>query len=324
MEKKTNLWGWKSLFVLLILAAVFLLFSGKAIHKEPREIVLILKVIDSSNDFWTAIIQGANMAAREYDARLTVMGPDAETKYEEQGKMIEEAIAMKPDAIALAPSNYTETLKYARKIEEAGIRLILIDSVMEEEAGSSVVATDNVEAGRKMGRYVAEHFSDITGIGIVGHVKGVSTATEREQGFREGLGDLEEKVQEVVFCDSDYRKAYQVTKEMLKDHPQINVIAGLNEYSSVGAAKAVKDLGLAGKIHMIGFDSSMKEVKFLEDGTFDAIVVQKPLNMGYLSIETTMQLLDNKEVPENVDSGSALITKDTMYTEENQKLLFPL
>lgn len=324
MEKKNNLWGWKSLFAVLILAAFFLFFSGKAIHEETREIVLVLKVIDSSNDFWTAIIQGANMAAREYDARLTVMGPDAETKYEEQGKMIEEAIAMKPDAIALAPSNYTETLRYAKKIEEAGIRLILIDSVMEGEAGSSVVATDNVEAGRKMGRYVAEHFSDITGIGIVGHVKGVSTATQREQGFREGLGELEEKVQEVVFCDSDYRKAYQVTKEMLKKHPEMNVIAGLNEYSSVGAAKAVKDLGLAGKIRMIGFDSSMKEVKFLEDGTFEAIVVQKPLNMGYLSVETTLHLLDKKKVPENVDSGSALITKDTMYTEENQKLLFPL
>lgn len=324
MEKKSNVWGWKSLFAALILAAVFLLFSGKAIREETREIVLVLKVIDSSNDFWTAIIQGANMAAREYDAHLTVMGPDAETEYEEQGKMIEDAIARKPDAIALAPSSYTETLRYAKKIEEAGIRLILIDSVMEEKAGSSVVATDNVEAGRKMGSYVAEHVSDITGIGIVGHVKGVSTATQREQGFREGLGDLEEKVQEVVFCDSDYRKAYQVTKEMLKKHPQINVIAGLNEYSSVGAAKAVKDLGLAGKIRMIGFDSSMKEVKFLEDGTFEAIVVQKPLNMGYLSVETTMHLLDKKEVPENVDSGSALITKDTMYTEENQKLLFPI
>lgn len=324
MEKKTSLFKWIVAAVAALLAAVLLFFPGKRIHEDKKEMVLILKAIDSSNDFWTAVIQGANMAAKEYDVELTIMGPKAETQYEEQGKMIEEAIAMKPDAIALAPSDYTETIQYAKKIEEAGIRLVLVDSVMEEETGSSVVATDNVEAGRKIGTYAAENFSKISGIGVVSHVKGASTATEREQGFREGLGELNALVEDVVFCDSDYRKAYQVTKEMLKDHPEINVIVGLNEYASVGAAKAVEDMGLSGKVHMIGFDRSMKEVKYLENGTFEAIVVQKPLNMGYLSVETTVWLLNNGKVPKNVDSGSVLITKDTMYTEENQKLLFPL
>jgi ribose transport system substrate-binding protein len=194
---------------------------------------------------------------------------------------------------------------------------------MEKAMGSCVVATDNIEAGRKMGHFIAENFDDISCIGVVGHVKGVSTATEREQGLREGLGELEEKVAEVVFCDSDYRKAYLVTKEMLMRYPDMNVIAGLNEYSSVGAARAVIDMGLAGKIRMIGFDNSLKEVEYLEDGTFQAIVVQKPLNMGYLSVEKTFQLLGNEIIPEVVDSGSVLITKETMYTEENQKLLFP-
>jgi len=309
---------------LLLLLGFMTVFTGCGAHEEKKQIVLILKAIDSSNDFWSAIIQGANMAAKEYDVELTVMGPSAETKYEEQGQMIEQAIAMEPDAIALTPSHYTETQVYAEKIEEAGIRLILVDSMMEKEMGASIVATDNVEAGRKMGSYISENFEDVSSIGIVGHVKGVSTATEREQGLREGLGELEEKVVDVVFCDSDYGKAYQVTKEMLSRYPEINVIVGLNEYSSVGAAKAVNDLGLAGKIRMIGFDSSLKEVEYLGDGTFEAIVVQKPLNMGYLCIEKTVELLNGDKIPPNVDSGSVLITKDTMYTEENQKLLFPL
>jgi ribose transport system substrate-binding protein len=284
---------------------------------------MIMKIIDDSNDFWSAFAQGANMAAREYGVHLTIKGPDAETKYEEQGAMIEESIKEKPDAVILTPSDYIETQKYASKIEEAGILLVLADSVMEAEMGSCVVATDNIEAGRKMGEYIADNFKDASCIGIVGHVKGTSTATEREQGLREGLGKMEEKVAEVVFCDSDYRKAYQVTKEMLSRYPEMDVIAGLNEYSSVGAARAVNDLGLEGKIRMIGFDSSIKEVEYLEDGTFRAIVVQKPLNMGYLCVEKTIQLLNKEQISETVDSGSVLITKETMYTEENQKLLFP-
>ena len=306
---------------LLLLNGIF--FSSQRASEHSKDIVLVLKVIDATNDFWTGVIQGAEMAAKEYGVNLTVLGPDAETEYEKQGELIEQAIAMKPDAIALVPSNYTETIPYAKEIETAGILLVLVDSVMKEEMGSCVVATDNIEAGRKMGEYIADTVKDISAIGIVGHVRGTSTATEREQGLREGLGELEKNVTDVVFCDSDYRKAYHVTKEMLERYPKINVIAGLNEYSSVGAAKAVHDLGLAGQIRMIGFDSSIKEVEYLEDGTFDAIVVQRPLNMGYLCIEKTVQLLSGETVAASVDSGSLLITKETMYTEENQKLLFP-
>ena len=309
------------MLLLLFVAGMTTSSAGK--NEEKKEIVLILKVIDGSNDFWSAFIQGAEIAAKEYEAELKILGPDAETKYEEQGAMIREVVREKPDAIVLAPSSYKETVVYAKEIEDEKIPLVLVDSVMEEPLGECVVATDNVEAGRKMGEYIAENFDYISRIGVVGHVKGASTANERESGLREGLGSLEEKIADVVFCDSDYRKAYLVTKQMLEEFPDINVIVGLNEYSSVGAARAVTDLGLTEQIKMIGFDSSIKEVEYLEDETFQAIVVQKPLNMGYLSIEKTVQLLEKEKIQEMVDSGSVLITKDTMYTEENQKLLFP-
>lgn len=323
MKRKVKIKKWIMRTVLLALIIGGTILSASSRREEPKKITLVLKIIDSSNDFWSSFIQGAEMAAKEYGVTLTMSAPNAETKYEEQGLLIEEAIESKPDAIVLVPAHYTETQKYAKKIEDAGIPLILGDSMMEEVEGSGVVATDNVEAGRKMGRYIAENFEDIQSIGIVGHVKGTSTATERELGLREGLGELEEKVADVVFCDSDYRKAYLVTREMLERYPSINVIAGLNEYSSVGAARAVNELGLKGKIRMVGFDSSIKEVEYLEDETFSAIVVQKPLNMGYLCVEKAVRLLNREKISKVVDSGSVLITKETMYTEENQKLLFP-
>lgn len=188
----------------------------------------------------------------------------------------------------------------------------------------AVIATDNIEAGRKMGEYISQNYPEDVCIGVVAHVQGSSTATEREQGLREGLGSMENQIADVVFGDSDYEKSYEVTMDMLRRYPDINVIAGLNEYSAVGAARAVRDLGLSGKIRMIGFDSSLEEVEYLEDGTFDAIVMQKPLNMGYLCMEKTIQMLNKEKIPETIDSGSVLITKETMYTEENQKLLFPV
>ena len=50
----------------------------------------------------------------------------------------------------------------------------------------------------------------------------------------------------------------------------------MNEYSAVGAARAVRDMGRASEILMVGFDSSMEEIQMLEEGLFEAIVIQKP------------------------------------------------
>lgn len=263
------------------------------------------------------------MAAKENGAELTIWGPDSEREIERAHQLILEAIESRPDAIVLAPISYEETLKYARMIEEAEIPLILIDSIMEEPAGAGLVATDNVEGGFKMGELMRRHATEDTAIGIVGHVKGSSTAVEREQGLRQGLGEYQDQIVDVVFCDSSFEIAYDITCEMLEKHPEINMIAGLNEYSAVGAAEAVIDMGRADSILMVGFDSSTREIQLLEAGVFEAIVIQKPINIGYLGIEAAAKLARGEKIEENVDSGSVLVTKDTIYTEENEKLLFP-
>lgn len=320
---------YKKLFVLLLgtgaLAAAIVMGNLVRIRRnnQPLEIILIQKAIDETNDFWGSISEGAQMAARENGAELTIWGPDSERETKRAHQLILAAIEARPDAIVLAPISYEETLPYARMIEEAGIPLILIDSLMEEPAGAGVVATDNVEGGFKMGELMRRYATEDTAIGIVGHVKGSSTAVEREKGLREGLGEYQNQIVDVVFCDSSFEIAYDITCELLEEHPEINMIAGLNEYSAVGAAEAVIDMGRADSILMVGFDSSTREIQLLEAGVFKAIVIQKPFNMGYLGIEAAVKTARGEKIEENVDSGSVLVTKDTIYTEENQKLLFP-
>lgn len=310
---------------IFILVSVFLgvwYWRKQAAGFAPLRIVLIQKAVDDT-DFWTCVREGGRMAARELNVELTVVGPKLESETGQQNQMILDAIAEKPDAIALTPSSFEETIPYAEQIEEAGITLVLMDSTMEKEMGDSLIATDNFEAGYKMGVFMKQFVDEDTVIGVVGHVRGTSTATERERGFREGLGDAQERIAEVVFCDSSYDKAYDLTCGLLEAYPEMDLIVGLNEYSAVGAARAVKDMERTESCHMAGFDSSMEEIQLLEEGVFDAIVIQKPFNMGYLGIETAVRAAQGKAVEPYVDSGSELITRENMYTEENQKLLFP-
>ena len=309
---------------LLVCAAFAVLLWNRTLSKqEPYEIVLIQKAMDDT-DFWTSVYQGGEMAAQEYNAVLTAVGPEREQDVGSQNQMILDAVARKPDAIVLAPCSSDETLPYARQIEEAGITLVLLDSTMEEETGKAVVATDNYELGYKMGSYMKQFVEEDTVIGIVGHVQGSSTATGREEGFRAGLGGAGDQVAEIVFCDSDTERAYELTCGLLEKYPDMNMIVGLNEYSAVGAARAVKEQGLSDSIRMAGIDSSVEQIQLLEEGVYEALAIQKPFNMGYLGVETAVKLLEGEQVETYINSGSELITKENMYTEENQKLLFPV
>ena len=71
----------------------------------------------------------------------------------------------------------------------AGIKVILVDSVIDKEIANGVVATDNFKAGKELGTFAKTILKPDSKIGVVAHVKGSSTATEREDGIREGLGE---------------------------------------------------------------------------------------------------------------------------------------
>lgn len=321
VRQKWKLWLLGAVFVLLIgTAAVW--GSKRTGEKSPVRMILIQKAMDET-DFWASISEGARMAAKEFGVELKAVGPAHEQLTDEQNEMILEAIEERPDAIALAPGSYEETIPYAEKILEAGIRLVLVDSTMEEAFEVPVIATDNFAAGFKLGAYMKQFVTEETVIGIVSYVEGSSTAVGREAGFREGLGEARKQIVETVFCDSLSDKAYEETCGLLERYPGMDLIVGLNEYSAVGAARAVENRGKTGKIRMAGIDSSMEQIQFLESGVYEALVIQKPFNMGYLSVETAWKAVQGEKTEGYLDSGSELITRENMYTEENQKLLFP-
>lgn len=316
-----------AMILCISLAASAILFAvmlqkGRTGQREWK-VTCIVMTNDSANDFWTSLLEGAQMAADEYNVELSILAPEREDDYKMQNRLILEAIEEKPNAIVLAPSSYTEVTETAKKVREEGIPLILIDSFLDDPIEDVSIATDNFQAGVKMGTYLADKLDEESVIGIVSHVKGSSTAMEREKGLRNGLGKFEQQIADVVFCNSAYEKAYEETKKMLAAHVNMNVIFGLNEYSAVGAARAVRDLGLSGKIQMVGFDNSIEEIQMLEAGIFSGIVIQKPFSMGYLGVEKAVSLLKGEKVSRRIDAGSELITKENIYTEENQKLLFP-
>lgn len=313
----------KIVLLVLICVILILIYSWQTKPAKIEKIICITKSMDENNGFWHSIMDGATLAASEYGVELSIRGPEAEDDYEKQNRIILQAISEKPDAIVLAAADYEKTNDMARQIVRNKIKLVLIDSEVKDKIADTVIATDNYQAGIRMGALMKRLLKEGDEIGIISHVKGTSTAIDREQGIRMGLTDDKDKIVDVAFCDSDYKKAEEMTREMLLKHPDIKVIAGLNQYASVGAGTAVKEMGLEDSIKIIGFDNAREQIKYLEEGIYEAIVIQKAFNMGYLGVESAVKILKGEKVKKEIDSGSTLITKDNMYSSLNQKLLFP-
>lgn len=298
-------------------------YRQKVIEERKLSLIYIPKVVDGTNDFWKALILGAKMAAKEYNADIEIKAPAEENDVEGQNQLLKESIKEKPDAILFSPSSFTESDELLKEAKEKKIKISFIDSYVDEPLQDLTVATDNLEAGELLGKFAASLLGPEDQIAIVSHVKGVSTAVEREEGFRKGLGDLADNIVEVVYCNSRYELSRQLTIELMEKYPDLKMIAGMNEYSSVGAARAVKASGAKDRVVVVGVDSSQEAVQLMENGVFKGLVVQKAFKMGYLGVKETVRMLRGKSYQKDMNSGCQLVTPENMYSSEIEKLLFP-
>ena len=306
-----------------LLVAVTGLMSPGVTQTRECSLIYIPKIKDDTNDFWSSLISGCKMAAEEYGSKLEIMAPDKEENIEEQNRLLKAAIEKEPDAILFSPSSMSASDKLLKEAKEKGIRITYIDSYTDEELQDLTVATDNVEAGRRLGEYARTLLDKDSRLAIVSHVKGVSTAVEREQGFREGLGDYAKNIVDVVYCNSLFEKSYELTNELMEKYPDLEMIAGMNEYSAVGVGRAVSDAGAKDRIAVVGVDCSQEAINLMEMGVYKGIIVQKAFRMGYMGVEETIHMLNGDAVAKNIDSGCELVTPDNMYNSEIEKLLFP-
>ncbi|MCR8645550.1 substrate-binding domain-containing protein [Paenibacillus sp. N1-5-1-14] len=316
----------KWLIIVCLLAGIAWLTTvliAKQLNSSKDTILFIPKTIDKSVEFWQVLNQGVMAAAKEYGMDVKVTGTTTETDIAGQIKLLEQAIQQKPNSIILAATDYNRIVPVANKIIASGIDLITVDSGLNGGVSESFIATNNYAAGRKAGEAMKSAIQSNSTLAIISFVKGSATAMERERGVRDSLSEQSDlKVTDTYYSDGSQERAYQLTVALM-NNPSIDGIIGLNEPSTVGAAKAIKDLQGQSRVKLIGFDSSMDELAFLEEGILQAIVIQKPFSMGYLAVQTARRVLQGEKVSSLIDTGSEVITTANMYTMENQKLLFP-
>jgi ribose transport system substrate-binding protein len=213
-----------------------------------------------------------------------------------------------------------------------GIPVVIIDSGLKSEDYTSFVATDNYIGGRKGGECLANTLGGKGKVIMLRYQEGSASTMNREQGF---LDVLKEKFPEIEIVSANQyggattESAYTASENLLaplrtsEGGLTIDGIFCPNESTAFAMLRALEDGGLAGKVKYVGFDSSDRLVQGLEKGYIQGLVLQDPINMGYLGVKTIVAHLRGEKVEKQIDTGSAVATLENMNEPKMKNLLEP-
>lgn len=277
---------------------------------EELTFVFIPKVI---HPWYDVVAEGSQFAADEIaqqGIKINVIWdqpPQADVA--DQNQRIEANIGKQPDGLAVACLDQATNVQLLNEAREAGLNVFTFNSFCDE-AFPFVGQKNSYQDGYDLGEFLAEHLG---GKGKVGILSGSLTATdhvERIQGFKKALESHPEM--EIVFEQPDndvLEDAVSLTENALQAHPDIAGFFGSNASNPIGAARAIKNADLSGKVAVVGMDDLPEAVDFVCDGTITALKAQRQWDIGYWAVRYMLAMNQNHTYPMDHNTGSRFITK---------------
>jgi len=304
-----------------------------SVADQPRDGRLTIAVIPKGANqvFWKSVHAGAVKAAQELGVEIIWKGPLKEDDRESQIKVVEDFITRGVDGIVLAPLDNVALRPAVNEAVSSRIPVVIIDSSIDSDRHASFVATDSEAGGRKAGDHLAQLLGEKGRVIVLRFLEGSASTEQRVQGFLEALKaypDIE-VVSSNQRSGSTAELGYQASENLLVQFKRpdgslnIDGIFCPNEFTTFSMLRALQDGQLAGKVRFVGFDSSDTLVAAMTEGELDGLVLQDPINMGYLGVKTMVRHLRGERVERRIDTGSTVATRDNMTDPEVSGLLNP-
>jgi ribose transport system substrate-binding protein len=298
--------------------------------KKKLTIAVIPK--GTTHEFWKSIHAGSIKAARELsspEAEVEIIwkGPLREDDREQQIQVVEGFSSQGVNGIVLAPLDNRALVRPVEEAKRAGVPTVIIDSALESNQIASFVATDNRKGGRLAGERIGQLLNGKGKVLLLRYQEGSASTQEREDGFVE---ELKAKYPGIELISSDQYAgptrdtAKRASENLLNRYgDEVQGIFTPNESSTAGMLLALQDIGKAGKVTFIGFDTSETFTEAMRKKQLHGIVVQNPFNMGYLGVRTMVEHLQGKGIEKRIDTGVTMVTPDNLDAAEIQTLLHP-
>ena len=235
----------------------------------------------------------------------------------DQAGIVEQMLAEDWDAICVVPFDSESLAPVLEKAREQGIVVITHEasSMDPKYFDYDIEAFVNADYGT----HFAEAISDITGgegtyIQFVGDLNSVSHNEWCDAADEYFAANTNMKKLGRYETGDDTTSSYNQTKELLQANPDITAIEGSASTDVVGAAQAVDELGLTGKVAVVGTSMTSIARNYVEKDVINTFSVWDPAKAGQAMIELAIDVLDNGEAPDalNVEGYESLTADGTV------------
>jgi ribose transport system substrate-binding protein len=303
---------------------------GRARAAQGPTVPVIVK--DLTRPYWQAVLAGAGKAADEAGAQILALGGKTEADADGQITALRSAVAAKPAALVIAPAP-SSALGQAIDEMARNVKIIAIDSPANATALTTLVGTDNAQAGRvaadALAAAIQRSYADAEGyVAIITAASGIAALDERAKGFTEQLaasyGALEVVARPVG--DGQEASGAKIMAELIAGQSELRGVFAADLAMTQGAAQVLAKTPnntTGDKINLVGFDADEGVVQFLKNGTIAALVVPEPLRIGYDAVKTALAAARGEQVPPRIAATATLVTKANMNSARAQELLAP-
>ena len=273
-----------------------LLFTGCG---EPTKKIVLL--INTEDAFWNAARAGVKEAATDLkfgDAKYEAYVDSNVGQAKSQIEKLTSYLARK-DIVAVGISPYdakndgvAEALK---KLKDKGVVIICFDSDLPAEKHNLrdfYIGTNNIKAGKVLGTAAVNLKPEgAEYVQFVG-TDAQQNAIERMDGFTSALNDKFTQKERMLDGGKRETAKSNVTSAITK-YKDVSLLVGIWAYNGPAIADIIKDD--RDKYTGVTFDADEAAVDHLDKGNLDAMLVQNPFMMGYLTVKAAYAKLNKDE-----------------------------
>lgn len=299
--------------LLILLAAVDVLFlSSDDISRAQveKQHVFGATYMTMNNPYYKVVDSQIRAILEENgDVLLT---RDGTMNQQRQNEEIKELIESGTEVIFIACVDWDQVEEGIRYANEAGVPVIAIDT---EVKNSDLVTCSVVSNNYHAGVLCAEHLlANRTGADILllEHITAIS-GRQRIKGFTDTLASHPEfRIVGSGESDGQIENAMPVMAELLREHPEADVVMALNDPTAFGAMAAIEGAGLSGEILVYSVDGSPEAKTMVAEQMMTATCAQFPGRLASEAIRAAYEILNGNEVEKEIIIPVELITEENV------------
>ena len=283
--------------------------ADSADNQAATDAKIALITMDSIDQHWVTLNEGAQKAAEELGVTVDFMAPN--TKDDAlQIEQVNNAVAGGYDAILVAANGPDAISGALKEAAAAGVKIVYVDSPANVDAVATF-STDNAAAGKKAGEEMLKAFeaAGVTSgdIGVINVNAATDSCVKREEGFRSAFEGTDFNILETQYCEGDAAKSQSSAENFITQG--VVGIFGANEGSTTGIGNAIKASGKT-DIVGVGFDKSDAIMNLINDGYLLCTMAQSPDVMGYEGVKAAVAAINGEDLKGAVtDTGVSVLTK---------------